>query len=135
VPNPAAVTTYDDYIPVGERFLPIHIKVRKRALVSLLGCVLTDQELHLIPLTSDFSRLEHVDTPILTKLPNRSLFTRCSVFTSIIGSNYYAESLHFLNVREGYRPLRHLLELCKPRIPLVIIPLFVTLLLSLLLLF
>jgi hypothetical protein len=98
VPNPAAVTTYDDYIPVGERFLPIHIKVRKRALVSLLGCVLTDQELHLIPLTSDFSRLEHVDTPILTKLPNRSLFTRCSVFTSIIGSNSYARLLHFLNV-------------------------------------
>jgi hypothetical protein len=83
VPNPAAVTTYDDYIPC-ERFLPIHIKVRKRALVSLLGCVLTMKNSIWSHSQVLFSRLEHVEPSNLIKLPNRSLFTRRSVFTYIL---------------------------------------------------
>jgi hypothetical protein len=95
VPNPAAVTTYDDYIPVRE--IPSHpYKSEKKGIGKPPGGCLDYEELHLIPLTSDFSLLEHVDTSIFTKLPNRSLFTRCSVFTSIVGSTITLNCFIFL---------------------------------------
>lgn len=52
VPNPAAVTTYDDYIPVGE--IPIDYKSEKKGIGKPPWVCLDSKELHLIPLSSAF---------------------------------------------------------------------------------